>query len=105
MNKTAENRNSAQQIDNSSLPPVGQLHPLEHRLIIAIRYKYDFSDIMVKTRHGLPYRFIITERFEDLSSDTFIDSFKHVQEIRERKQKELDELDQWLKVKNPQIDT
>lgn len=53
------------------LPPLGELHPFEHRLILAIRYKYRFSDVVIKTRHGLPYRLVLTERFEDLGSDTY----------------------------------
>lgn len=95
--------NRTKPLDNTGLPPLGTLHPLEHRLILAIRYKYDFSDIVVKTRHGLPYRFVITERFEDLSSDTFIDSFKNVEALKEKKQRELDELNLWLNRRNPQL--
>jgi len=46
---------------------LGELHENEKRLIFAIRNKYRFAEIKILTRHGLPYRLKIAERFEDLS--------------------------------------
>ena len=47
-----------------------ELHPSEWRLILAIRNKYRFGELKILTRHGLPYRLKVTERFEDLNSDS-----------------------------------
>lgn len=55
-----------------TLPALGELHESEHRLILAIRHKYRFSEVKILTRHGLPYRLKITERFEDLNSDSYV---------------------------------
>lgn len=48
---------------------IGELHEQEKRLILAIRHKYQFGELKILTRHGLPYRVKITERFESLTDD------------------------------------
>lgn len=53
---------------------LGALHENEQRLIFAIRNKYRFGELKILTRHGVPYRLKITERFEDLSSDSYATS-------------------------------
>ena len=55
---------------NEQKVDLGELHENEKRLILAIREKYRFAEIKIQTRHGLPYRLKIAERFENLSGDT-----------------------------------
>lgn len=44
-----------------------ELHPAEVELIMKIRNKYQFGEILIECRDGLPYRIGKTVEYEKLS--------------------------------------
>lgn len=56
--------------EENNIHEVIELHPNEVQLIKAIRERFKFGEITIKTRNGLPFRLIRTEEFIDLNNDS-----------------------------------